>query len=99
MSYRIIKEAPPASTQGRTNSGLRAFLTECDTNHRGEWLRLTKSQKNISYLYIVRRNYFPNMEIVTRKNTNGTFGVWVRFHDKPVKTRSNVGRKKAVKKS
>lgn len=83
--YRIIFEAPPASRAGAAPGALTGFLQNLDVNHRGKWVRLSKNKKHISYLFGMRKNKFPNMEIVTRKNDNGTFGVWVRFHDEPVK--------------
>jgi len=95
--YRIIFEEPPVSTRLGAPGTLTKFLTNLDNNHRGEWVRLYKNAKHISYLFSVRKNKFPNMEIVTRKNQNGTFGVWIRFHDEPVKTvpRGRVAKKSA----
>jgi hypothetical protein len=89
--YRLVFEEPPTSRAGRrpTTAG-NAFakkLAHINENHRNEWVRLFSNKKHISNLYSIRKNAFPNMELVTRKNTNGTYGVWVRFVDKPVKVR------------
>lgn len=99
--YRIHFEEPPAS-RGVGNPGeLSNFLSNIDENHRGRWVRLDKNRKHIAYLYGLRKQKFPNMEIVTRKNPNGTFGVWVRFHDEPVvtKPRGRNATKQTSKKS
>jgi hypothetical protein len=99
MPYRIVFEEPPASRSGEHSghSELINFLTNLDENHRGKWARLAKSRKHISYIYNLRKNRFPNMEIVSRRNNDRTFGVWVRFHDAPVKVRNSGGRKATVK--
>jgi hypothetical protein len=95
--YRIIFEAPPSPRGVGAPGELSKFLQNLDENHRGEWVRLSKARKHISYLFNIRKAKFPNMEIVTRKNPNGTFGVWVRFHNEPVKTvpRGRNAKKKA----
>lgn len=84
--YRIIKQNPPDAQYGAPES-LSKFLRELDTNHRGDFYLLDKKRKHLAYLYQLRRKQFPNMEIVTRKNKDGTFGVWVKFHDDPVELR------------
>ena len=83
--YRIIKETPPPSKRGAPGGGsLTTFLHKVEAEAPGEWVLLDKKRKYISYLYNLRNASFPNMEIVTRKNKDGTFGVWIRFHDAPV---------------
>lgn len=100
MPYRIIFEEPPASRTGqRPENELTEYLTNLDQNHRGKWARLAKSRKHISYLYNLRKSKFPNMEIVTRRNADRTYGVWVRMTDAPVPTRSRGGRKPKAKAS
>lgn len=89
--YRLVFEEPPASRAGRRpDAGVATFyqkLAHINENHKNTWVRLFKNKKHISSLYSIRKDKFPNMELVTRKNQNGTYGVWVRFGDKPVKVR------------
>ena len=91
--YRIkFVESPPEAKIGRPASRketLNETLTRLDNNHRGKWARIGTTHKNVGFIYTVRKNNFPNMEIVTRTvqsgKNKGSHEMYVRFHDKPIK--------------
>ena len=77
--YRIIVEDPPAGRQGGPGNGpIQAFLARIYDEHPGEFVVLDRSRKHIGYLYNLKKRY-PNLVIATRKNRDGTFGVWVKM--------------------
>jgi len=92
--YRIVFEEPPAARRGQASNGsLQKLIEDLDKNHRNKWARESKARKHISYLYGLRKKY-PNMRIATRKNPNGTFGVWIRMEDAPVALQHNGSKTK-----
>ena len=55
--------------------------------HPGEWAVLDRHRKHIGYLYNLKKRA-SNLEIATRKNADGTFGVWVKMN--PIATEDKV---------
>ena len=43
---------------------------------------LDRKKKNIGYLYALKKKH-PNLAIQTRKNKDGTYGVWIKVGRKP----------------
>jgi len=77
--YRIIIEDPPAGQKGGPGNGpVQNLLRRLAEDHPNEWAVLDRSRKHIGYLYVLKKR-FPNLEVATRKNRDGTFGVWVRM--------------------
>jgi len=77
--YRIIIEDPPAGKQGGPGNGpIQAFLKRLYDEHPGEWAVFDRHRKHIGYLYNLKKRV-PNLSIATRKNADGTFGVWVKM--------------------
>ena len=86
--YRIIIEDPPAGRQGGPGNGpIQAFLKRLFEEHPGEWAVLDRHRKHIGYLYNLKKRA-SNLEIATRKNADGTFGVWVKMN--PIATEDKV---------
>ena len=83
--YRIVLENPPAPRQGRPGMGvLQRFLIELETAHPGEWAVLDRSRKHIGYIYNLTKRY-SNLEVQTRLNDDGTYGVGVKMNAEAVK--------------
>jgi hypothetical protein len=78
-SIAIKLEDPPVSKRGRhAGSGaLQSYISELREKHNGKWACLAKSKKNIAYMYVLRKQH-EDLEITTRKNPDGTYGVWVK---------------------
>lgn len=77
--YRIIIEDPPAGRQGGPGNGpIQAFLQRLLEEHPGEWAVLDRNRKHIGYLYNLKKR-FTNLSVATRKNRDGTYGVWVKM--------------------
>lgn len=79
-NYRIVvEEPPPIRAKAAPKPGLTSLLSQVAQNHPGQWVRITKGVKHTGYVFILKKKKFPNMEITTRRNADGTTGVWVRF--------------------
>jgi len=86
--YQIRLEDPPAGRQGGPGNGpIQSFLRRLFDEHPGEWAVLDRHRKYIGYLYNLKKR-FPNLSVATRKNADGTFGVWVKMD--PVTTEDKV---------
>jgi hypothetical protein len=81
--YPIKLEDPPESNRGKTSTGaLQDLIQRLGDQHPGEWSVLDRKKKNIGYLYALRKKH-PTLQIRTRKNKDGTFGVWLKVGRKP----------------
>ena len=80
----IKLENPPESARGRAPAGgaLADLIQRLGDQHPGEWALLDRKKKNIGYLYSLKKQH-PKLDIVTRKNKDGTFGVWIKVGRKP----------------
>lgn len=78
--YQVVIEDPPAQQRGRPGNGnLQRFLLTLEETHPGEWCVLDRSRKHIGYIYNLKKRY-PNLEVQTRLNDDGTYGVWVKMN-------------------
>ena len=78
--YSIRLEEPPASRRGKSRAGkgaLADLIKRLGNDHPGEWALLDRKKKNIGYLYNMKKKN-PRLNITTRKNADGTFGVWIK---------------------
>ena len=78
--YSIRLEEPPASRRGKSRAGkgaLADLINRLGSEHPGEWALLDRKKKNIGYLYNMKKRD-PRLNITTRKNADGTFGVWIK---------------------
>ena len=78
--YSIRLEEPPASRRGKSRAGkgaLADLIKRLGDEHPGEWALLDRKKKNIGYLYNMKKRD-PRLNITTRKNADGTFGVWIK---------------------
>jgi hypothetical protein len=75
----IKLENPPESARGRAPAGgaLADLIQRLGDQHPGEWALLDRKKKNIAYLYSLKKRH-PKLEVTTRKNADGTHGVWLR---------------------
>ena len=81
--YRIQLEDPPESNRGKTSTGaLQDLIRRLGEQHPGEWSVLDRKKKNIGYLYALKKRH-PSLQIQTRKNKDGTYGVWIKVGRKP----------------
>ena len=81
--YRIKLEDPPESNRGKASTGaLQDLIRRLGEEHPGQWSVLDRKKKNIGYLYSLKKQH-PKLDIVTRKNKDGTFGVWIKVGRKP----------------
>ena len=81
--YRIKLEDPPESNRGKASTGaLQDLIRRLGEQHPGEWSVLDRKKKNIGYLYALKKRH-PNLQIQTRKNKDGTYGVWIKVGRKP----------------
>ena len=81
--YRIKLEDPPESNRGKASTGApQDLIQRLGDQHPGEWAVLDRKMKHISYLYALKKRY-PTLQIRTSKNSDGTFGVWIKVGRKP----------------
>jgi|TARA_Y100001951_G_C11219243_1_gene227711 hypothetical protein len=81
--YRIKLEDPPESNRGKSSTGaLQDLIQRLGDQHPGQWSVLDRKKKNIGYLYALKKRH-PNLQIQTRKNKDGTYGVWIKVGRKP----------------
>ena len=81
--YRIKLEDPPESNRGKASTGaLQDLIRRLGEQHPGEWSVLDRKKKNIGYLYALKKRH-PSLQIQTRKNKDGTYGVWSKVGRKP----------------
>lgn len=75
MTYRIVLQDPPprVNRNGRQTKvdTLRDLLRQIDAEHPDRWVLIDKASKKQSTFYYLRKEEFPQMEIVTRKNADG----------------------------
>ena len=84
MAIPIRLEDPPASARGKAPAGgaLADLIQRLGDQHPGQWSLLDRKKKNIGYLYALKKKH-PNLAIQTRKNKDGTYGVWIKVGRKP----------------
>ena len=72
-------EDPPAAARGKAPAGgaLADLIQRLGDQHPGQWSLLDRKKKNIAYLYSLKKRH-PKLEVTTRKNKDGTHGVWLR---------------------
>lgn len=79
--YKVVVEDPPARSPRRNRENtLIGLLEGVAKAYPNRWVRITKNVKHTGYIFILKKSNFPNMEITTRRNADGTSGVWVKFH-------------------
>lgn len=83
--YRIVLEEPPSLAakakvkKAPQRSLLRQFIDRVDSEYPDKWVVAERSVKTASMFYYIRKHNYPHMEVVTRRNPDKTFGVWVRM--------------------
>ena len=80
----IRLEDPPNSNRGKAPAGgaLQDLIQRLGAEAPGQWSLLDRKKKNIGYLYALKKQH-PNLQIQTRKNKDGTYGVWIKVGRKP----------------
>jgi hypothetical protein len=89
-AIKIRLENPPDSKRGRhaTAGAIQTYIKTLREEHPGQWAVLDRKKKNIAYLYALKKQH-KDLEVTTRKNTDGTHGVWLKV--------SSEAKAKAVK--
>lgn len=77
--YKIVVEEPPAPASAKRGNSLPDLLVKVHDRHHGKWVRIAKNVKHTGYIFLLKRQKFPTMQITTRKNSDGTSGIWVKF--------------------
>jgi len=92
INLKFVDELPPKQSTAQGKPQRRRSIVDDYLNrlskHPGKWAVYSKSMKAPANLYRYRKNY-PNLEIATRNNGDGTKTVYVRIKH-AVHTRSNA---------
>ena len=86
-TIKIKLEDPPASKRGRhaTSGALQTYIKTLREEHPGQWAVYSRSQKHVAYMYALKKSN-KDLEVATRKNADGTHGVWMKAGKKRRKT-------------
>ena len=89
-AIKIRLETPPDSKRGRhaTAGAIQTYIKTLREEHPGQWAVLDRKKKNIAYLYALKKQH-KDLEVTTRKNTDGTHGVWLKV-GKEIKRRKTA---------
>ena len=94
---KVRLENPPDSKRGRhaTSGAIQTYIKTLREEHPGQWAVLDRKKKNIAYLYALKKQH-KDLEVTTRKNTDGTHGVWLKVGSERRAT-TEAKRRKATK--
>jgi hypothetical protein len=96
-AIKIRLENPPDSKRGRhaTSGAIQTYIKTLREEHPGQWAVLDRKKKNIAYLYALKKQH-KDLEVTTRKNTDGTHGVWLKVGSEGRAKATEAKRRKAA---